>query len=88
MLNQKKIDKLVCILNLIKLKSKLAVKKDGVWHTYILLSKDGWDEIDLWSTSEENSMWGSGGETVDEWRANFLLDGILGIYQDIKAIKA
>ena len=80
------ITKLMDEINKIELGSIVEITRDNESHKYEVKYDPEYEEIDLISLEEEDTIWGSNGETIDEVRQDLLCGLIKNRYQNIVVI--
>lgn len=87
-MNKEYIINLIDEINKIELGSIVAITREYNEGTckYIVEYEEEYEEIELISLEEKNTIWGVNGKTIEEVRIDLLCDGIRGDYDKISVL--
>ena len=85
-MNKEYIINLIDEINKLQLGSIVEITKDSKTHKYEVKEDNDFEDIELINLEEENTIWGSSGDTIEEVKEILLADGIRDRYQEINVI--
>jgi len=85
-MNREYIINLIDEINKIKLGSIVEITRDNEKHKYKVQYETDYDDIELVSIDEKNTIWGSCGETIKGLKEDILCGGIYNRYQKITVL--
>lgn len=86
-MNKNYIINLIDKINAIEINSIVTIIRKDDTHKYQVQYDNEFEDIELICLDEEDTIWGTHGDTIEELKEDLLCDGIKGRYLDLEVLE-